>query len=70
MTFINMAKAIGFIIGEYAIPSDLPIIYITDSNNARTLQRNIKNQDMFTHQKMIRNVKQGIDHSIATIWST
>jgi hypothetical protein len=55
----------GFIIGEYTIPSDTPIIYITDSNNARTLQWNIKNSHKFTHRKMIRGVKQGIDHSIA-----
>jgi len=32
-TCINMAETLGFIIGEYSIPSDLPIIYITDSNN-------------------------------------
>jgi len=36
---INMAESLGFIIGEYIIPPDLPIIYITDSNNARTLQK-------------------------------
>jgi hypothetical protein len=59
-----MAKALGFIIGKYTIPVDQPIIYITDSNNARTLQQNISNGDKFTHQKMFRNVKQGIDHSI------
>jgi hypothetical protein len=41
-TCINKAEALGFIIGEYTIPSDLPVIYITDSNNARTLQRNVK----------------------------
>jgi hypothetical protein len=34
---INMAESIDFILGEYTIPSDLPIIYITDSNNARVL---------------------------------
>jgi hypothetical protein len=39
---INMAEAMGFIIGEYTIPSDMPIIYIADSNNARILQRNLK----------------------------
>jgi hypothetical protein len=48
---INMAEAIGFILGEYTIPADLPIIYITDSNNARTLQRNIVNLKKFTHRK-------------------
>jgi hypothetical protein len=37
-TCINMAEALGFIIGEYTVPPDLPIIYITDSNNAWTLQ--------------------------------
>ena len=38
---INMAEAFGFIIGEYTIASDLlPIIYVTDSNNARTVQCN------------------------------
>jgi len=60
-----MAETLGFIIGEYSIPSDLPIIFITDSNNARTLQRNLKNNDSFTHRKLICQVKQGIEHSIA-----
>jgi len=64
-TCINMAETLGFIIGEYSIPSDLPIIFITNSNNARTLQRNLKNNDSFTHRKLIRQVKQGIEHSIA-----
>jgi hypothetical protein len=64
-TCINMAESIGFILGEYTIPPDLPIIYITDSNNARTLQRNVKNSANFTHRKMIRDVIQGIDSSIA-----
>ncbi|MFN9980825.1 MAG: hypothetical protein ACK53Y_12950, partial [bacterium] len=61
----NMAEAVGFILGEYTIPSDLPIIYITDSNNARTLQRRVKNKDDFTHRHMVQYVKQGIDSSIA-----
>ena len=39
---INMAEAMGFIIGEYTIPANLPVIYITDSNNARSLQKRIK----------------------------
>jgi hypothetical protein len=43
----------------------LPAINITDSNNARTLQRNIKNIEEFTHQKKIRKLKQGINYSIA-----
>lgn len=51
-----MANALCFIIGEYTIPLDLPIIYVTDSNNSRTLQ--CKNGNKFTHH-------QGIDHSIA-----
>jgi hypothetical protein len=29
-----MAEAIGFIIGEYTIPPNMPIIYMTDSDNA------------------------------------
>lgn len=60
-----MAETIGFILGEYTIPSDLPILYITDSNNARTLQWRVKNRDEFTHQKMASCVKQGIDYLIA-----
>jgi len=64
-TCINMAEAIGFIIGEYTIPSDLPVLYITDSNKARTLQQNIKFCDKITHHKQIRCIKQGIDYSIA-----
>ena len=64
-TCINMAEALGFIIGKYTIPGDLPVIYITDSNNARTSQRNVKNKKEFTHPKFVRNVKQGIEYSIA-----
>jgi hypothetical protein len=60
-----MAQAIGFIIGEYTIPSDLSIIYVTDSISASTLQHNLKNGDKFTDLKMIRCIKQGIDHSMA-----
>ena len=63
---INMAEAIGFILGEYTIPSNLPILYITDSNNARSLQRKIRNKEEFTHRTYIRNIKQGIDSSIAS----
>jgi len=62
---INMAEAIGFLLGEYTIPSTVPILYVTDSNNARTLQRNVKNLDNFTHRRKIRSVKQGIDYGIA-----
>jgi hypothetical protein len=58
-TCINMAETLGFIIVEYTIPLDMPIIYITDSNNARTLQQNIRFKDKLTHCKMIRQVKQG-----------
>jgi hypothetical protein len=63
---INMAEAIGFILGQYTIPAELPIIYIMNSNNARTLQRNIVNLNKFTHRKKVRQVKQGIDYSIAS----
>ena len=62
---INMAESLDFIIGEYTIPSELPIIFITDSNNARTLQRNVKFSKSFTHRKRVRVIKQGIDYSIA-----
>ena len=55
---INMAESLGFIIGEYTIPSDLPIIFITDSNNARTLQRNVKFSKSFTYRKRVRVIKQ------------
>lgn len=61
LTCINVAEALGFIIGKYTIPMDLPVIYITDSTKARALQRNVKNKNKFTHQQMIRHVKQGID---------
>jgi len=60
-----MAEATGLILGEYTIPSEYPIIYITDSNNARTLQKSIKTLENFTHRKKVRQVKQGIDYSIA-----
>ena len=43
----------------------MPIIYITDSNNARTLQQNVRFKNKFTHRKMIRQVKQGINHAMA-----
>lgn len=59
-TCINMAEAMDFIIGEYTIPADMPIIYITDSSNAH-----MQNGETFTHCKMIQCNKQGIDHSLA-----
>ena len=62
---INMAEAFGFILAAYTIPIHLPVIYITDSNNARTLQRKIRHSDTITHRKKIREVYQGIDSSIA-----
>ena len=40
-------------------------IYILDSNNARTLQRKIYHLKDFTHREQIRNIKQGIESSIA-----
>jgi hypothetical protein len=61
-----MAESIGFILGEYTIPAEIPVIYITDSNNAKTLQRNIASLKNFTHRKQVRHVKQGIDQSIAS----
>jgi hypothetical protein len=64
-TCINMAEAIGFIIGEYTIPPNLPIMYITDSDNTRTLQWNIYNRNEMTHRSSIRKIKQGIDSAIA-----
>jgi len=62
---INMAETIGFILGDYTIPPDFPVIYITDSNNARTLQRNLASLEQYTHRKQVRDIKQGIDSSIA-----
>ena len=64
-TCINMAEAFGFILGDYTIPPDIPVIYITDSNNARTLQRNIYKKSSLTHRQLVRKVKQGIDQAIA-----
>jgi len=64
-TCINMAEALGFIIGDYTIPHNMPVIYITDSDNARTLQRNISRKSQFTHRHLIRQIKQGIDQAIA-----
>jgi len=52
-TCINMAEAIGCIIREYTILSDFPILHITDSNNARTLQQNMKFCEKITHRKQI-----------------
>ena len=63
---INMAESIGFILGDYTIPAHIPVIYITDSNNARTLQRNLTCLSEYTHRKQIRCIKQGIDFSIAS----
>jgi hypothetical protein len=62
---INMAESIGFILGEYTIPAQLPIIYITDTNNARTLQRGARQMDDYTHRQRVWQIKQGIDYSIA-----
>lgn len=62
---INMAESIGFILDDYTIPPDIPVIDITDSNNARTLQRNLMSLDQYTHRQKIHNIMQGIDSSIA-----
>jgi hypothetical protein len=62
---INMAESIGFILGEYTILAHLPIIYITDSNNARTLQRRVRHINNYTHRQRVWQNKQGIDYSIA-----
>jgi hypothetical protein len=62
---INMAESIGLILGEYTIPSDLPVIYILDSNNSRTLQRKLCHLDEYTHRETVRNIRQGIESSIA-----
>lgn len=35
---INMAEAMGFVIGAHTIPPKTPILYVTDSNTARALQ--------------------------------
>jgi hypothetical protein len=60
-----MAETLGFIIGDYTIPSELPVIYITDSNNARMLLRRLKNCEGLMHRKKVRAVKQGINYSLA-----
>jgi hypothetical protein len=57
---INMAESLAFIIGEYTFPSGIPIINITDSNNARTLQRNIKSLDDFTHTKFDKSKRHSV----------
>ena len=43
----------------------MPIIYIIDLDNARTLQGNISKKAQFTHRHLIRKIKQDIDCSIA-----
>jgi len=60
-----MAESIGFILGDYTVPADVPVIFITDSNNARTLQRNLTSLQEYTHRQKVRLIKQGIDSSIA-----
>jgi hypothetical protein len=60
-----MAEVLGLILGEYMIPSEMPVIFITDSENARTLQRNIRNKSQHTHRAYIQRVKQGIDTALA-----
>jgi len=40
-------------------------VFLTDSNNACTLQQNARFKNKFTHRKMIRQVKQGINHAMA-----
>jgi hypothetical protein len=62
---INMAESLGLILGEYTIPSGLPVIYILDSNNSRTLQRKLCHLDEYTHRETVRNIRQGIESSIA-----
>jgi hypothetical protein len=64
-TNINHAEAIGFVLGAYTAPTHMPVLYVTDSNNARTLQQNIKFLHHYTHRQQIRKIKQGIASSIA-----
>lgn len=45
--------------------TDVNMEWQENSNNARTLHHNVKNNGNFTRQKMIRKVKQGINQSIA-----
>jgi len=37
-----MAETLGFIIGENTIPAELPVIYVTDSNNARSIKKKVE----------------------------
>ena len=52
-------------LSQSTIPPDLPIMYITDSNNAKILQKRVKYKQDLTHRQLVRRVKQGIDYSIA-----
>jgi len=62
---INMAETLGLIIADYSIPHKHPTIIITDSQNARTLQRNLFFQDNFTHRQLTRKLRFGISHSLS-----
>lgn len=46
---INMVESIGFILGDYSIPAHILVIYITDCNNACTLQSNLTSFEQYTH---------------------
>jgi hypothetical protein len=61
----RISESLGFILGAYTVPPNIPVLYVTDSNNARTLQRNVTNLQLFTHRKIVRKVKQSINASIA-----
>jgi hypothetical protein len=62
---INLAESIGFILGAYTAPLGLPILHVTDSANARTLQRNVRHMNDFTLRKQMRTIIQGINSAVA-----
>jgi hypothetical protein len=61
---INIAEAYGFLLAEYTIPINCPVIYITDSQNARGMHYNIIHRDSLTHRQRIRQLGQGISQSL------
>ena len=62
---INMAESLGILMSEYSLPSATPAMYITDSQNARSLHYNLNKGQDLTNCSLIRKVLQGIHQPIA-----
>ncbi len=60
-----MAESLGILLSEYSLPIASPAMYITDSQNARSLHYNLNKGQDLTNCFLNRKVLQGIHQPIA-----